>query len=188
VTGANNSARPMPRCQPPTPAGRWRGLTSHRIGTEMNNSPYSRQAPRSARRRVAVHAGGNRGKNRLGRTSRKRGPPTTRSGASRVAYAQVNNAALDLASSRAWPDDPSRLRAGLRGRPGPPAHSICGRLPRQIAWGSLRRFSLTAQLLDAGAYGRKVVGSTRSVHGSSSHRFVEFWWRSMARRAARNDP
>src|SRR5262249_52805471 len=35
-TGANNSARPMPRCQPRTPAG----LTSQCIGTVMTNSPY----------------------------------------------------------------------------------------------------------------------------------------------------
>src|SRR5262249_48422093 len=32
-----------------------------------------------------------------------------------------------------------------------------------------RRFSLAAQLLHAGTYGREVIGSTRSVHGVSSH-------------------
>ena len=71
-TGTNNSVRPMPHCQPRTPTG----LTSQSIGTEMNNSPQPRQAPRPARRRAAVHVGGDRGENRHGSTSGKGVAPT----------------------------------------------------------------------------------------------------------------
>jgi hypothetical protein len=41
------------------------------------------------------------------------------------------------------------------------------RFRRQIAWVSLRQFSVTAKFLHAGANGREIVGSTRPVHVAS---------------------
>jgi hypothetical protein len=38
----------------------------------------------------------------------------------------------------------------------------------QLAFRGVHGFTLTAQFLQAGTYGREVVGSTRSVHGVSS--------------------
>jgi hypothetical protein len=79
--------------------------------------PLPRQAPRPARRRVAFHAGGDRGKDRHGRAARKRGAPPTSTGASRVAYAQIDVSGLDLATYRAWlralPGSLLALRMGL---------------------------------------------------------------------------
>jgi hypothetical protein len=59
------------------------------------------------------HAGGHRGKNRHGSTSREREPPTEGRGAARVAYAEIKNPALNLAAYRAGLSDPSWPRDDL---------------------------------------------------------------------------
>src|SRR5262249_28415779 len=58
--------------------------------------PLSRQAVRPARRRVAVNAGGDRGKNRHGTPSRKSAAPREGRGAAGLAYADSDNARLSL--------------------------------------------------------------------------------------------
>jgi hypothetical protein len=71
----------------------------------------------------------------------------------------------DLAACRARLSDPSWPRADLSPRP------VCisrgARRLVQIAFRGVQRFSLSAQFLQASAYGRKVVGGARSCHVSS---------------------
>ena len=130
-------------------------------GTVNEQLPISRQALRPARRCVAEHACGHRGKNRHGSTSRKREPPTEGRGAARVAYGEINNASLDLAAYRAGLSGPSRHRPDISLR----RMRISGVALRwvglQLAFRGVRRFLLTAQLFHASAYSRKVVSSTR---------------------------
>jgi hypothetical protein len=72
-----------------------------------------------------LHAGGDRGEDRRGRTSRKSGAPTKGRGASRVADAQINSGVLSLAAYRARVADPGP-GWGSSGPLGQHSGALCG--------------------------------------------------------------
>src|SRR5215469_10080945 len=89
----------------------------------------------------------------------------------RLACLPTNILAPDLAAYRARLSDPSSLRADFSL---PPVCISVGAhrwVRLYLAFRGVHRFPFPAQLLHAGANGRKIVGSTRSAHGCSSRSF-----------------
>jgi len=101
-------------------------------------------------------------------------------GATRQAIAAPETSRVNPRTAQVGADKPpldlaARMGPDCRTRPGPAVDlalrpvSISSGTPRlvQLALAGVRRFSLTAQLVQAGTYGREVVGSARSGHVSS---------------------
>jgi hypothetical protein len=82
-----------------------------------------------------------------------------------MAYAEIENAALDLAPYAAGWSDLSWPRAGLR--PVPISGGTARLVGLQLAFRGVHGFSLTAQFVQANTYGREVIGSARSGRVSS---------------------
>jgi hypothetical protein len=80
---------------------------------------------------------------------------------------ETNKPPIDLAAYRARLSDPSGPRANLSLRPVCISVRTHRQVRLEVAFGRLRRFAFPAQFLNAGAYDREIVSSTRSVHVSS---------------------
>ena len=112
--------------------------------------------------------------------------PTEGRSATRVAYPEVNGAALDLAAYRARSSELS-WRSADRSQPVCISVGTHRRVRLGLAFPSVRCFSFPAQFLHAGPYCHEVVGSTRSVHGVTPYRVARLLAQCIGRWPAQSE-
>src|SRR5215469_16772461 len=128
--------------------------------------PLPRPAFCPARRRTAVHVGGDRGEDCNGSTNRKSAASREGRGSAGLDHAEINN----LIAYRARLSDPFLLR------PVPISVGTHRRVRLGLAFPRVHRFPFPPQFLHAGAYGREIVCTTRSAHVFLPSVRSSFWW------------